>query len=180
MSGIAWAIIACEVAFWLFIGAGLVTRYAFKMEKAGLVLLAMTPVIDVLLLLLTGIDLYGGATATAAHGIAAVYIGVSLLFGRDMIRWADKRYQVFILRKGALPPKRYGREHSMQELRTFLKHVAAFLVAAGLIWGLTLIMDDASRTSGLAGVTQIWSVVLLIDFVITATYLVWPKKRPQA
>ncbi len=76
---------SCEITFWIVIILGLVTRYVFKKQTLGLVLLALTPVIDILLLIVTGVDLYNGATATIVHGIAAVYIGVSLAFGKSMV-----------------------------------------------------------------------------------------------
>ena len=73
MNFIGWIIVACEIAFWIVIILGLVTRYIVKKPKLGFLLLALTPVIDMILLIVTGLDLYNGATATAVHGIAAIY-----------------------------------------------------------------------------------------------------------
>ncbi len=72
MNFIAWMIVACEIGFWIVIILGLFTRYVLKKNKLGLFFLALTPIIDLILLIITAADLYRGATATAAHAIAAV------------------------------------------------------------------------------------------------------------
>ena len=64
MNFIAWTIVACEIGFWVVIALGLITRYIFKREKLGFLFLALTPVIDLILLIVTATDLYNGATAT--------------------------------------------------------------------------------------------------------------------
>lgn len=67
MNFIAWMIVACEIGFWIVIVLGLFTRYVRKKDKLGLFFLALTPIIDLILLVITGLDLYWGATATIAH-----------------------------------------------------------------------------------------------------------------
>lgn len=85
-------IIGCEVAFWVLILAGLACRYLLKWKKTGSALLLLTPVVDVVLLAVTVAHLRQGAEATFAHGLSAVYIGVSIAFGHGMVRWADERF----------------------------------------------------------------------------------------
>jgi len=85
MSLITSFIVICEIAFWIVILIGLITRYIVKKEKLGLFFLALTPVIDLFLLVFTGWDLYNGAVATKAHAIAAIYIGVSIAFGKSTV-----------------------------------------------------------------------------------------------
>ncbi|MBG9582404.1 membrane protein, partial [Bacillus thuringiensis] len=60
MNVIAWLIVACEIGFWIVITLGLLTRYILKKNKLGLFFLALTPVIDLILLVVTGVDLYRG------------------------------------------------------------------------------------------------------------------------
>ena len=103
MNFIAWIIVACEIGFWLVILLGLITRYLFKRERLGFFFLALTPVIDLILLLVTATDLYNGATATQVHAIAAIYLGVSIAFGKSMIRWADERFVYYIQKQGSKP-----------------------------------------------------------------------------
>lgn len=85
-------IVACEVGFWVFIAAGLIARYPLRRPRLGAVLLICAPVVDLILLGASAIDLSRGAPAEVAHGLAAAYIGFSVAFGHGMIRWADERF----------------------------------------------------------------------------------------
>ncbi|MFC3848648.1 hypothetical protein ACFORJ_00490 [Corynebacterium hansenii] len=88
-----YAIIACEIGFWLLIALGLVARYPLRRPRLGLVLLALTPVVDVALLAFTVIDLRAGGQPGWAHGLAALYLGYSVMFGKRAIAWADRTYR---------------------------------------------------------------------------------------
>ncbi|MFD3273805.1 hypothetical protein ACE3MS_27255 [Paenibacillus dendritiformis] len=177
MNFVAWAIVASEIGFWVVILLGLFARYVLKRQKLGLILLALTPVIDLILLITTSIDLYGGATATTAHAVAAVYIGVSIAFGKDMIAWADERFRYYVAKQGAKPMKRYGLEYAKHYLKSWIRHVLAYLIGAGLLFGLIYLIDDASRTEALSGVLRLWTAILGIDLIITISNFIWPKKE---
>ncbi|WP_274365296.1 hypothetical protein [Paenibacillus thermotolerans] len=179
MGFVAWAIIACEILFWAVILSGLIARYVFKRQKPGFILLALTPVIDFLLLVTTSIDLMQGAAATTAHAIAAVYIGVSLIFGKGMIEWADERFRYYVAKQGPKPMKRYGIDYAKHQFKGWIKHVFAFLIGAALLIGLMLVINDSARTQALSGVLKIWMLVLGIDFIITMTYWIWPRQAKQ-
>lgn len=171
-------IIACEVAFWIVILLGFVLRYMLRMKRAGFVLLAATPVIDLVLLVITGIDLYRGATATLPHALAAVYIGVSLAFGKSMIAWADERFRYYIAKQGDKPIARYGRDYAWHYAKSWLRHVLAFLLGSACLLGLIWLAGDSDRTDALSGAIQIWSIILGIDLLIAIGYFVWPRKEP--
>ncbi|CAH8771099.1 hypothetical protein [Paenibacillus dendritiformis] len=177
MNFVAWAIVASEIGFWVVILLGLFARYVLKRQKLGLILLALTPVIDLILLITTSIDLYGGATATTAHAVAAVYIGVSIAFGKDMIAWADERFRYYVAKQGSKPLKRYGLEYAKHYLKSWIRHVLAYLIGAGLLFGLIYLIDDASRTEALSGVLRLWTAILGIDLIITISNFIWPKKE---
>ena len=85
-------IVAVEIAFWVLLAAGLIARYPLRLPRVGAALLVCVPLVDLVLLGATVIDLRGGATAGVAHGLAAVYLGVSVGYGHRMIRWADVRF----------------------------------------------------------------------------------------
>ncbi len=74
-------IVAAELAFWLMLVAGLVTRYGLGRPRLGLALLIATPFVDLALLAATTIDLRRGGEAALPHALAAVYIGVSVAWG---------------------------------------------------------------------------------------------------
>src|SRR6218665_1435585 len=103
------AIIADEVSFWLFIVAGLCTRYLLNWRVAGAILLARTPIIDLVLLALIVIDLRGGAQPPWIHGFAALYLGSSVPYGRRLVQWADRRSTAYRAAQGRpAKPKLYG------------------------------------------------------------------------
>lgn len=179
MNFVAWMIVACEVAFWVVIITGLIARYLLRKERLGFLLLALTPVIDLILLIITGLDLYRGATATSAHAISAVYIGVSIAFGKSIIVWADKRFRFYILKQGDKPIKRYGYDYARHYLKSWLKHALAYAIGIGCLFGLIYIVQDPERTEALASTIRWWSRILGIDLLITIAYFVWPKKAPQ-
>lgn len=180
MNFVAWFIVVCEIAFWVVIIAGLSVRYLFKKPKLGLVLLALTPVVDLILFIITGIDLYNGAKATTAHAIAAVYIGVSIAYGKSMIDWADQRFRYYVAKQTeAKPIKRYGLEYAKHYLKGFIRHIIAYIIGALLLLGMIYLINDASRTEALVGVLKIWALVLGIDLIITTSYFIWPKAQSE-
>lgn len=176
MNFIAWMIVTCEILFWVVIILGLVTRYVFKKNKLGIFFLALTPVVDLILLIITGVDLYNGATATTAHALAAVYIGASIAFGKSMIQWADERFQYYVTKQGPKPIQRYGMEYAKHYLKGWVRHLLSYLIGAGLLIGLIYFIDDPSRTEALDAILKVWSVVLGVDLIITVTYFISPRK----
>ncbi|MFK7692330.1 hypothetical protein [Paenibacillus sp. HJGM_3] len=176
MNFIVWSIVACEIAFWVVIGLGFIARYLLRQKTLGLVLLSLTPVIDLYLLIVAGIDMYYGATATLAHAVAAVYIGVSIAFGKSMILWADERFRYYVAKQGEKPEKRYGMEYAAHYMKGVLRHVVAFAIGAGLLYLTHWIVGDASRTEVLIQTASKWMLVLGIDFLIGVSNFVWPKK----
>ncbi|WP_060678752.1 hypothetical protein [Virgibacillus halodenitrificans] len=176
MDFIAWMIVISEIGFWVLILAGFITRYIFKLKRLGLFLLAFTPVIDLLLLIATSVDLYRGATATKVHGIAAIYIGVSIAFGKSMISWADIRFQYYVMKQGTKPVKRHGLEYAKHYFKSWGQHVLAYLIGGGILFGLIYLINDPSRTEVLAGFLKIWTLVLGIDFLVAISNFIWPKK----
>ncbi|WP_340022398.1 hypothetical protein MHI24_25725 [Paenibacillus sp. FSL K6-1096] len=176
MNLVAWAIVTCEVLFWVVILAGFTARYIFKRPTLGLILLAMTPVLDIILLAVSGVDLARGATATLAHALAAVYISVSLIFGKSMIAWADERFRYYVTKQGAKPVKRYGLDYARHYLKGWVRHLLSFALGAGILYGLIVWIGDPARTEALSGTLRIWSIVVGIDLVITVTYFIWPRQ----
>lgn len=76
-------------------------------------MLAMTPVVDVVLLTAVIVTLQAGGTATFFHGLAALYLGLSIAYGHKMVKWADVRF-AHRFANGAAPVKLYGREYTKE------------------------------------------------------------------
>ena len=175
MNLILLLIIGIEIAFWIVIAAGLIVSYVFQMPGLGLFFLALTPVLDLLLLIAASVDLMRGALATTAHAIAAIYIAVSVVFGKQMIRWADERFRYYIMRQGNKPSKLYGYFYSQKYFKDWLKHVLAYVLGTGLLWIVIFLVNNADRTEALSGTIKLWSLVVGIDLVISITYFIWPR-----
>jgi hypothetical protein len=174
---IAFWIIACEIGFWVFVIAGLFCRYILKAKTLGAALLYCTPLIDLLLLAATAADLRNGATADFFHGLAAVYIGVSIAFGNRMIRWADERF-AHRFAGGPAPSSKpkFGREHAKYERSMWYCHLLAWMIGSALLGGMIWFVGDESRTSSLASMILRWLFILGIDFLWSFSYTIWPKK----
>ncbi|WP_393965083.1 hypothetical protein [Exiguobacterium sp. S22-S28] len=173
MNGIAWGIIVCEIMFWVFILAGLIVRYGWGRKRLGLRLMAMSPVIDLVLLVLTVYDLRQGTEATWAHGVAAIYIAVSLAFGKSLIAWADQTYQRFVLRKDVA---RDVRPKAQRKREGFFRHLTAFVIGSVLLAGMIYWIADFKQTEALLQTIQIWFLVLLVDGLIAFSYMLFPKR----
>lgn len=169
-------IVVCEVAFWAFVLAGLVARYPMHKPRLGVILLAMTPVVDLVLIVATVIDLRAGATVNLFHGLAAVYVGVSVAFGHRMIRWADERFVHHFA--GGPPPSRppkYGPEHARRERAAWYRHLAAWAVGSALLFVMALLVGEPDTTESLSGKAALWACILAIDFIWSFSYTFWPR-----
>ncbi|PAE10179.1 hypothetical protein CHI02_21005 [Niallia circulans] len=174
---IAGLIIACELGFWFFVLLGLATRYLLKKKTMGLILLLLTPIVDLLLLIFTVIDLQNGGVANFFHGLAAVYIGVSLAFGHKMIRWADQRF-AYRFANGPAPmkPPKHGKEHASYERRGWFTHLLAWIIGAVLLYGLIWLVNDTSKTEQLMQMIKLWGGIVFIDFLYSFSFALWPRK----
>jgi hypothetical protein len=170
-------IITCEVGFWILVLCGLIARYIFRKRRIGGLLLLLTPVVDLLLLITTVIDLHNGVVATPLHGLAAIYIGVSLTFGHKMISWADERFS-HCFANGPMPIKqpKKGREHALYERKSWYTHLLAWSIGSLLLYGMVLFVKDNSKTDSLFQTIQMWGIILFIDFLYSFSFTLWPRK----
>lgn len=177
MDLILTVIIACEVGFWVFVVLGLVARYVLRWRRTGAVLLAMTPVVDLVLLTAVIINLQGGGTATFFHSLAALYLGISISYGHKMITWADVRF-AHRFAQGPAPVKRHALEYAKECWTDGVRTTVAVGIAAGILWLLTTLVDDPSRTDALMSIYPVLGIWFVIDLIWAISYTLWPKKQP--
>lgn len=160
------AIIAAEMLFWVFLFGGLATRYLLGRKRLGMALLLGSPIADAVLLALTAIDLHNGAVATQAHALAAVYLGFTVAFGHDIVRWADVRF-AHRFAGGPAPGRRprVGPERVAREWREFRKAGLAAAVTATILGLLAIIAGDIARAEALLSYFVVLGVVLVIWFL---------------
>lgn len=161
------AIVACEIGFWLVLGAGLMVRYVLRRRRLGGMLLACVPLVDLVLFVLTVVDLRQGARPEVAHGLAAVYLGFSVVFGPAMVRWADVRAAHRF--GGAPPPAPKPRSgtwtRAREEWREFARACLAVGVSAGLLLGAVVLVGEGTDTTALRGWLPRLGLVLLVWFL---------------
>ena len=179
------AIIACEIGFWVVLGAGLLLRYALRLRTAGAVVLAAVPLVDLALLAFTVVDLRRGAEPSGAHGLAAVYLGVSVAFGHAMVRWADVR--VAHRFAGGPPPAPQPPSGTPERVRKEWHGFGLACVAAGV--SAVLLLGAAALAQGGGGELLGWLprlglvlAVWLVGWPVWETVKLWngPKARASA
>ncbi|MEU6669856.1 hypothetical protein [Streptomyces sp. NPDC046727] len=173
-------IIACEVAFWVLLAAGLAFRYALRMPRTGLALLLCEPLLEVVLFAVTAIDLKNGAEPDWRHGLAAVYIGFTVGLGHSTIKWADAR--VAHRFAGGPPPVRppkYGTARAVHEWKVAGRWILASLVACALLQAAVWYVGGDGDTGSLRAwqLRMLW--VIGINLVIAVSYTVFPKQEPR-
>jgi hypothetical protein len=164
------AVIAgCEIGFWVLLAAGMGTRYLLKLPKVGMALLAGVPLVDVVLLVAAVIDLRRGGEPSFKHSLAAIFIAVSIAFGHQTIKWAD-RWAAHWLAGAPKPvkPRRGGPERARQERQGWFRHLLAFAIGCGLMLGLGVLSGDGY--AALLRPVWTWTVVLVIDAFVSFSY----------
>ena len=164
------AVIAgCEIGFWVLLAAGMVTRYLLRLPRVGMVLLAMVPLVDVVMLVASVIDIRSGAEPSAKHSLAAIFIGVSVAFGHQSLKWADG-WAAYKFAGGPRPrkPRKGTREKARRERQGWYRHLLAYGIGAGLMIGLGLLSGQGFDT--LLGPVWPWTVVLVIDGFVSFSY----------
>jgi hypothetical protein len=162
----AAVIVGGEIAFWVFIVVGLVARYLLRLRRTSTVVLALTPLADLMVLVATVIDIQNGAQASMVHGVAALYLGFSVVFGPGIIRRADARF-AHRFAGGPAPDKRKktGREKSRAKWQSWGKCVFACGIAAAVLLGLVYLVGDPEQSKPLLGWLPGLGVLVAVWFV---------------
>lgn len=172
-------IIGCEIGFWFVVMGGLAARYLMGYRRVGTALLVCAPIIDVVLLGAVTAHLAAGATASWHHGLAALYIGVSVTYGHRMIAWADSRFARRFA-GGPLPVKPTGSQYTKQCWADVVRTIAAALIAAGIIAAITWWVGQPARTEALTGWYGILGIIVVIEFIWAVSYSIWPRKSGRS
>ncbi|MEV5733436.1 hypothetical protein [Streptomyces sp. NPDC052292] len=171
-------IVACEVAFWVLLAAGLAFRYALRMPRTGLALLLCEPLLEVVLFAVTAIDLRNGAEPDWRHGLAAVYIGFTVGLGHSTVKWADAR--VAHRFAGGPPPDRpprYGRARAVHEWKVAGRWILASLVALALLQAAVWYVGGHGETGSLRAWQSRMLLLIVVNLVIAASYTLFPKRE---
>ncbi|QCX79165.1 hypothetical protein C9F11_27825 [Streptomyces sp. YIM 121038] len=170
-------IILCEVGFWVLLAGGLALRYWAKMPRTSVAVLLCEPLLEVVLFVVTAVDLKNGAEPDWKHGLAAVYIGYSVALGHYTIKWVDVRV-AHRFAGGPPPVKLYGAAHAVNEWKIAARWVLAALIAMGLLQGAIWYVGSDGETGSLRMWQQKMLWVVGINLIIAGSYTLFPKRIP--
>ncbi|MEU2395196.1 hypothetical protein [Streptomyces sp. NPDC007369] len=171
-------IIACEVGFWVLLAGGLALRYLARMPRLGAAVLLCEPLLELVLLAATTLDLRNGGEPSWRHGLAAVYIGYTVGYGHYTVKWLD-RHAAHRFAGGPKPPGAgYGRERAVHEWKLWLRTLAGAAVAVALLQGAIRYAGGAADTSALEACRFAVLRAVGLHAVVAAAYTVWPRKAP--
>ena len=170
------AIIGAEIAFWIFVIGGFSLRYIARATRPSTVVLSLVPLVDLVLVLLVSADLLLGGDPTRAHAFAALYLGITVAFGKPIIRRMDQwfRYRFDGGRKPPKPAK--GSRAEVRDLWVeWFRLLCGFLIATSCIlamiafegWWIPSSFAEASED-------PFWSTVLLMGLVAVIWFLAGP------
>ena len=149
--------------------AGLALRELLtgRWQTVSTILLICVPLVDLVLLAATIIDLRGGTVADTSHGLAA-YIGFSIAFGHSLVRWADAHF-AHRFAGGPRPetPPRDGWVRARHQRREWGKAVLAWSISCLLLLGGIALVGEAERIQALQA--WIWQLTMVL-----AIWLIWP------
>lgn len=161
-----WLIVGCEAAFWLVLALALAARYLLSQTSLSRALLFSLPVIDLLLLAFTAVDLKTGTPATFAHGLATAYVAFTVAFGSVVVRWADDRFaHRFAAGPAPVKPPAYGWPAVRYEFGLWFRCILASVITIVLLIALIAFIGDETVTAPLhswfliaAGWTVAWFI----------------------
>jgi hypothetical protein len=179
---VAALIVVCEIGFWVVLAAGLAVRYGLRRRRLSLVLLLLSPLLDLVLLVVTAVDLMDGGRAGTVHGLAAGYLAGTIVWGHRILRWADQR--VAHRFAGGPPPERppkYGAARVRYEWVEWGRAVLFWALACALLGAITLVVGDPDRTDALIGWMGRYALVVVIWFVVDPLWTTLsPPRAPEA
>ncbi len=158
---VAGFILACEIGLWVLLGLGLSLRYVARLRLLSTLVLAAIPLLDVVLVVATAVDLHRGAPAGITHGLAAIYLGFSVAFGPALVRWADVRFaHRFAGGPPPVRPPRRGPERQRHLWREWSRVVIAAVITSAVLGGLILLVASPEQDGPLAWwIGRVWIVV---------------------
>ncbi|WP_457030577.1 hypothetical protein [Kitasatospora sp. P5_F3] len=172
-------VVAGEIGFWVVLALALAARYLLRWRTVSTALLLGLPLIDLVILLLTVLDLRHGTVASWTHGLAAAYVGFSVAYGHYLVTWADARVQHrFAGGPEPVAAPKYGSARAVHEWKIFARTTLAAAITLTLIAAMTWLVDDPARTGALDFWYRRMGWVLAISLVIAGSYTVFPKKAP--
>jgi len=175
-SPLIWAILGAEAAFWILLFGGLAVRYLLRRRRLSTLMLIGVPVVDLVLLILTAVDLAGGEEPNLTHTLATIYLGFTVAFGHSLIAKADTWF-AHRFAGGPAPAKKpksgpaYVRAAWLEWRRVVL---AVAIAIAGLLVIQVMIGWRVPSTFALANEDALWSMVIRLAMIAGIWFVAGP------
>lgn len=173
-------IIFCEIGFWVLLGAGLLVRYRWKLRRLSTILLVSVPLLDIVLLVASVVDLRSGSEASLRHGLAVAYIAYSVMFGHRTMKWADQKYaHRFAGGPPPINPPAGGWPRVRHETMAWVQILVAYAIAWAVTGLLIVSVGDSAATTPLVQFTAALSRIVLIAAIWPISWLVSVLRNPH-
>jgi hypothetical protein len=200
-------LIIAEVIFWLSILTFLVLRYWFRLNRLSIVFFVLFIINDLWIATMGFFDYLRTGEFSIYQIIILVIIVYALTYGKRDFAKLDAFIQRKVASwKGEPVPNKdapkelNGKGHAAKERQGFYGHLgvyAAVHVVFFIVYGLseTVSLDNINHVlgkwfseevpnfpfanTGINNFSRIWTIILIIDAVISFSYTIWPKKRNQ-
>ena len=178
-------LIASEIIFFVFVGLALLLRYWFRLKKASIIAFIIVILNELAVFAIGVFDYIEVGTFSQFQMLIIIFIIYAILFGKSdfkkLDRWIQKK--VAKLKGEPIPDfgeeskrKLYGKEHAKEERKGFYQHLIIFVIAQ-ICFFLMLHFIPMENTDLIAGISNVWTKVLIIDFIWSFSYTIWPKKE---
>lgn len=189
-------LIGAEVVFWVSAIGFFLLRYGFRLRKASFVMGIVLLLNEVFILTLGVIDYYQTGKFSNFQIITLVILLYAFFYGKKDLKKLDIHVQKLVAkwRNEPMPiieePLEVtGWAHTKQEIWEWILHLVLFTavhIVFFFMYGLVPIeqwgdwLDKGIVLNKAASrVSQIWGIVLLIDTIITLSYVFFPKKEKR-
>ncbi|GGM53038.1 hypothetical protein GCM10012275_25020 [Longimycelium tulufanense] len=178
-------VLACEVAFWALLLAGLLTRYLLRTPRAGAALLLLAAGTQVVLLVSGALDLAQHNPATIAHVLAAVAVAIAAVSGKHHLHALDRWVRRRLGHAPAEPDT--PRERARRKVRELPLRLGEWAIGLALLaGGAALAAFDLDRAGALFVGMAIWTIIMILDIGDAAlaalrlrSALSHPPRRPE-
>lgn len=75
---------------------------------------------------------------------------------------------------------RSGKLHAKQEREMWYRHLLSWFIGTGILMSIIFYINNHSQTEVLLHTMQFWLLILAIDFIISFSYTLFPKKPKGA
>ncbi|MFD3449975.1 hypothetical protein ACFDTO_35970 [Microbacteriaceae bacterium 4G12] len=200
-------LIIAEVVFWVSVLTFLLLRYWFGLKKLSIAFFVLFIVNDLWIATMGFFDYLKTGKFSNYQIVIVIFIMYALTYGKSDFRRLDAFIQRKVAAwKGQPVPeiesikKLYGKEYARHERKQFFKHLLMYVMAHIIFVVMFGLSDQINSFSDLENglshwfekkqaifpsnnttvndISRVWTLVLVIDAVISLSYTFFPKREP--